>query len=139
MQQTTASVVYCKPTDIIVKFCSMQCSSIKILSLSAENANFAAQLKDDFIQSNALILVLSDGTLQNLNCIKALKLAIVQHKKIVLVHDVTTRFPSYTVIKKLDKEIQPIFSSIVVPLAKNHLEDVWNKIEDKIFDRIKVF
>lgn len=112
--------------------------TIKRVLLRAEDKDFTAKLYDNFMQSTALILVLSEGTLENENCIKAILLAIVQNKKIILVHDTTSDFPQYSAIEKLPKEVQPIFSSIAVPLVAEHLHSCWDKISDKIFDRIKV-
>lgn len=107
--------------------------------LRAEDKNFKALLHDNFLVSSTLILVLTNGTLSNPNCAKALELATIKNKKIILVHDTKSDFPQYSEIQKLPEEVQYVFSTIAIPLAEKHLSACWNKISDKIFERIKVF
>lgn len=88
--------------------------------------------------TSSLILILSDDTLDNANCIYALQMAIAEKKKVVLVHDTTSPFPQYSKIQTLPLEVQSVFSSIAVPLIAKYTKNCWKKIADKIFDKIKV-
>jgi hypothetical protein len=83
-------------------------------------------------------LILSKGTLENVNCILALQVAVNTKKKVVLVWDTTSDFPQYSTISTFPSEIKVIFESIAVPLIKQHVNKCWKKVADKLFDRIIV-
>ena len=106
--------------------------------LLTEDQKFKSYLYDYLSVSTVLILVITNGTLTNANCIKALEVATMKNKKVILLHDPTSKFPSYSEIKQLPKEVQYVFSTIAIPLATQHVAAVWNRISDKIFERIPV-
>ena len=88
--------------------------------------------------TSGLVVILYTDILKNANCILALQEAVKLGKRIVLVHDIKSRFPQPLEIVKLPQEIQPIFSSIAVPLLQEYISKAWTKIADKLFGRIKV-
>ena len=136
--KTTATIVYLKSCDLIQDLVNVNYLQINRLLVCAEDQKFEAKLTDALIQSTALILVVSKGTLSNGNCETALKHALKERKKIVLVHDTTTKFPQYTEISKLSVNCRKVFDCIAVPLTSKHLDSCWNRINDKIFERVKV-
>ena len=104
----------------------------------ASDKNEFARFQDYLSLSTTLIMILTTGTLASENCIKALELATIKNKKIIVVHDTTSPFPQYSDMQKLPKGLRHIFSTIAVPLATEHLSTCWSKINDKIFERLKV-
>jgi hypothetical protein len=91
-----------------------------------------------YCSSSGLIVIISEGALDNENCVHALKVGVQKKCKIVIVWDTTCKFPQYSKIKTLSTEVQGIFSSIAVPLIKEYAKNCWEKVADKLFNRIKV-
>ena len=81
---------------------------------------------------------MSKGALDNANCVFALEEAVKQKKKVVLVDDTSSTFPQPSEIARLSPEVQNIFATVTVPLIAKYVKKAWQKIADKLFDRIQV-
>ena len=81
---------------------------------------------------------MSEGALNNPNYILALEEAVKQKKKVVLVHDTSSKFPQPSEIDRLSPEVKNIFTTVAVPLIAKYVKEAWKKIADKLFDRIQV-
>ena len=88
--------------------------------------------------AEALIVLLTKGCFSFDHFGKVLEFALEKGKKVILVHDVASPFPSPQDIGKLPIKVKSVFDSIAVPFIELYAKHCWDKILDKLYDKIKV-
>jgi hypothetical protein len=87
-------------------------------------------------RADALIVLLTEGCLSFEHFGRVLEIAVEKQKKVILIHDVTSPFPSQQDIDKLPNKVKKVFDSIPVPFVELYAKHCLTKILDKLFVKV---
>lgn len=87
---------------------------------------------------DVLILVINDEFVKSSKFVDTVKLAVFWKVKVILVHAVDSKFPSYATISALPPDVKCVFDSIAIPYLREYADDCWTRIVAKVNNVVKV-